>query len=112
MVTFRPISQTPSPNREFTMRSNPITDALNSVSPHQAGVVAFEALTRLQIHSPADQIAGIALLYAALVKRYRVDPRSALEAADRRLADALDPTINRKPGDQVRALREYMRNEL
>ena len=92
--------------------SNPLTDPLNSVSPHQAGVVAFEALTRLQTYPPAEQIAGTALLYAALVRRFKVDPRDALVQAQRRLTDALDPSINRKPGDQIRALREYMRNEL
>lgn len=89
-----------------------LTDALNSVTPHQAGVVAMSALDRLQGFSPADQLAGAALLVAAICQRTGEDVRELLVQAERRLADAARFDHNAKPGETCRALHAYIEGEL
>ena len=89
-----------------------LTDALNSVSAHRAGEVAFAAIDAIQGEPPAEQIAGAALLFQILLRRWRLDPRDVLPASGRRLEDALTPNPNAKPGEVVRALRAYVREDL
>lgn len=90
-------------------------DALNSVSPHQAAQVAFLAVDAIQELPGEVQVAGISLLFLMLSKRMGMSPREvseAIEQAGRRLEDALRPDPNNKPGDIVRALREYLKEDL
>lgn len=81
-------------------------DQLNSVPTIVAQRVAFEILDVIQKQqSPAARVAGAALLFALLVRRFNVDPREALLQADRRIADSLkDP--------HLRAIRMYLDKEL
>jgi hypothetical protein len=90
-------------------------DTLNSIPPQRAAAVAFRAVDVLQDLSPEDQQAGIAMLFLMLCRRHRMTPREvteAIEQAGRRIEDALRPSINDKPGDIVRALRMYLKEEM
>jgi hypothetical protein len=90
-------------------------DRLSAISPQRAAQVAFRAVDVLQDMSPEDQQAGMALLFLMVCRRHRMTPREvseSLEIAGRRLADALRPSTDDKPGDTVRALRMYLKEEL
>jgi hypothetical protein len=86
--------------------------ALASITPQRAAQVAFMAVDTIQGLRPEEQAAGMALLFVMLTRRFKTDPRALLAQADRRLVDALTPRANEKPGDIVRALRQYLREEL
>lgn len=89
-----------------------ITDALNSVTPDTAARAAFRAVDALQDLPPAEQAAGISMLFLMLTRRFRVNGRDALAQAGRRIEDALAPNANDRPGDVARALRRYLKEEL
>lgn len=82
-----------------------IRDQLACASTRQAQGAAFTALDKLQDFPPAQQIAGAALLFALLVRRFNVDVRDVLAQTGRRIDDALkDP--------QLRAIKQYLGEEL
>lgn len=90
-------------------------DRLSAISPQRAAQVAFRAVDAVQDLSPEDQQAGISLLFLMLCRRLRLTPREvseALEMAGRRLEDGLRPSADDKPGDTIRALRMYLREEM
>jgi hypothetical protein len=81
-----------------------VRDQLNSATSQQAQAVAFLLLDKLQ-ENPGQLVAGAALLFDLVVRRFGIDPREALAQADRRIADALkDP--------QQRAISQYLKEEL
>jgi hypothetical protein len=84
-----------------------MNDALTSVSAPRAAQVAFGIIDGLQAVPPAEQVAGAAMLFQALLRRYRLNPREVLPASGRRLEDAL--TLNTP---QTYALREYLNKEI
>lgn len=87
-------------------------DVLASITPQKAAEVSFMAVDAIQGMRPEEQAAGMALLFVMLTRRFKTDPRVLLAQADRRLVDALTPDANNKPGDVVRALRQYIKEEL
>jgi hypothetical protein len=90
-----------------------ITDALNSVSARSAAEVAFGAIDHLQKSSPAEQVAGAAFLFHALITKYRLDGREVLAASGRRFTDALGTgRADNTAGDVTRALRTYLDKEV
>jgi len=89
-----------------------LNDPLSRVTPQQAAQAAFVAVDRLQDLHPAHQVAGAAMLFAMVCRRFDVDPRELLMQTDRRLADALRANANDKPGDIVRALRMYLKENV
>jgi len=89
-----------------------ITDALNSVSAQRASEVAFGVIDQLQSLPAAEQVAGASMLFHALIKKYRLDPREVLPSTAARMTDALKPNPNAKPGDITRALRDYIEREI
>lgn len=56
-------------------------DRLANVPGHLAGQAAFAALSNLQIFPPEQRVAGAALLFVALCRRFRVHPGNALNIA-------------------------------
>lgn len=90
-------------------------DSLNTLSPQRATQVAFRAIDAIQDLSPEEQSAGIAVLFLMLCKRNRLTPREVsevLEQSGRRIEDALQASLNDKPGDVMRALRMYLKEQL
>jgi hypothetical protein len=82
-----------------------VRDQLACASATTAQVAAFTALDKLQDFRPAEQVAGAALLFAMLVRRFNVDARDVLAQTDRRIADALnDP--------RLRAIQQYLATEI
>jgi hypothetical protein len=90
-------------------------DRFTTISPQRAAAVAFRAVDAVQDLTPEDQQAGIAVLFLMLCRRHRLTPREvteAIEQAGRRIEDAMRPSADDKPGDIVRALRMYLKEEL
>ena len=84
-----------------------MNDALNSVTADRAAQVAFGIIDSLQALPPAEQVAGASMLFQALLRRYRLNPRDILPASGRRLEDALTKNL-----PNTYALREYLNKEI
>lgn len=90
-----------------------LTDNLNSVPAVTALRTAFTCIDRIQDEHPAEQVAGAAVLFVALCRRFSVDPRIAMLGASERITDALnDMKANRAPNEYVRAITSYLNTEI
>ena len=84
-----------------------------TITAGSAARAAFRALDALQDLPPQEQAAGLAFAYLALLKRLRMDNRDALLVAERHIHAALGSgSEGHAAGDHVRALRDYMKEEI
>jgi len=83
-------------------------DRLLSMTSFQAQTSAFKMLDQLQRLPQHEQVASLALGFLLICKRFNQSPRDMCELAEKFLADAL----SEGRGEQVRALQNYLRNEL
>jgi hypothetical protein len=82
-------------------------EQLFNVSYKDIQIATWEALNAFQNHTPQTLVAAMGWLFLAVCKRYDIDPRDALDAADRTMRRALDVAPQ-----YPRALAEYCREEL
>jgi hypothetical protein len=82
-------------------------DQLPFVSASQAVQGAYAAISAVQHMTPAEQVAGISLLFAEMSQQLALDPSAITNQASRRATDA-DTYYAR----EVKALREYLNKEI
>lgn len=84
------------------------TDQLNMVNSEQAQRTAFVVLDILQDRPAGEQIAALSLMFLLLCERHHQNPRDVLDKGSKILLDAF--THGR--GEYIRALRDYLKEEL
>lgn len=83
-------------------------DQLNMVTAEQAQRTAFRVLDQLQDIPAGEQIAAMSLMFLLLCQRHQQNPRDVLDKGSKILLDAF--TEGR--GEYIRALRNYLKEEL
>lgn len=84
------------------------TDQLNMVTSDSAQRVAFRVLDQLQDVPAGTQLAALSLMFLLMCQRYQQNPRDVLDKGSKILLDAF--TEGR--GEYIRALRNYLKEEL
>jgi hypothetical protein len=82
-------------------------DQLANVSYKRVQEAAMAVVSGLQTYDPATIVTGAAWVFLAICRRYDVDPRRALEVADRVQRHALNVAPQ-----YPRAIEAYCREEL
>jgi hypothetical protein len=80
---------------------------LQSVSPSQAGSVAIVALQGLEKFNPAEQMAGLAIVFQAMLDRYGVRYSDAMDVAH----TMFSRSAHGATGTGMRAIRKLMKGE-
>lgn len=83
-------------------------DQLNMVTAEQAQRTAFRILDQLQDMQPGHQVAALSLMFLLVCERHHQSPRDVLHKGSKILLDAF--TEGR--GEYIRALRNYLKEEL
>lgn len=78
-----------------------VTNARDAVT------AAYQAVSTLQDFKPAQQVAGVSILFHIIAEQLGLSPSELLNKAERMTADA-DTYYSR----EVKALRDYVRGEL
>jgi hypothetical protein len=81
-------------------------DRLNGVDPNKAGQAALAVIDRLQNYAPEQQLAGAAITFVLLLKKYQQHAGNVLTVAN----NLMDRTVQHVP--QLGAMRDYVRYEL
>lgn len=86
-----------------------VIDQLNMVTADDSQRVAFALLDAMQGIQPKGlQLSGTAIMFLLMCEQSGIDPREVLNKASRILFDA----FNEGRGEHVRAIQNYLRNEL
>lgn len=85
-----------------------VIDQLNCASHEDVQRLAFRILDGIQNEAGGKQVAASGLLFLLICQRFKADPRDALDKAQKILLDAL--SVGR--GEQVRAIKQYLKEEL
>jgi hypothetical protein len=86
-------------------------DLLNSVPYYAATTAAFAALDGIQSMPPAQQLAGVALLFTEMCDGVGIDPSEIIDQSRRRARNALsaDSLTQRT---EMKSLKAYVKGEL
>lgn len=82
-------------------------DQLNCAHPREVLLSAYAALSGAQDAAPADQVLGAAVLFLTFCEELKLDPSDMLVRAGKIRRDADNHYFA-----NVRALREFIRNEI
>jgi len=83
-------------------------DRLLSMNAAKAQWSAFKLLDGLQRIPKHEQVAAASLMFLLICKRFKENPRDLLQLAEQFHADAL----REGQGDHVRAIQNYLKNEI
>ena len=82
---------------------------ITAVSSEDAQKAAFTVLDILQgVNPPGVRVVSVAFMLLMICRRFRLDPRDVLDKTDRMIRDSL----SKGRGEYVRAIREYLREEV
>ncbi len=83
-------------------------DQLYSMTSHSIQTAAFKILDAVQRLPAHEQVGGAALMFLLIMKKYDMGPRQAMHMSEQVFQDCL--TEGR--GEQIRAIQNYLREEL
>ena len=89
------------------MPRNPLHDGVHNADMNRTRTVAAKTLNSIQDHRPAEQIAGIAVMFLLLCERFDFSAPAALEVAGNILRQA-----KFADADHFQGVRDYLANEL
>ena len=83
-------------------------DQLNGITSQRAQQVAFKVVDALQQEPPGHQVAAASLVFLMMCKRFNARPSDVLNKTEMILRD----TLREGRGEYVRAIQNYIREEL
>ena len=83
-------------------------DQLHSMSSYAIQTAAFKILDAVQRIPAHQQVAGSALMFLLIMKKYNMGPREAMHMAEQVFKDCL----SEGRGEQIRAIQNYLDKEI
>lgn len=81
-------------------------DRLNAVDPKLTGQAALAAIQSVEARTAEQQVAGLAVAFAAICRKYRIHPGTALTVAN----NVVERAVGKLPA--LRAAIQYVNQEL
>lgn len=100
------IQHTKKVNTVIAQSTQAIYTNLHSASPKAVSTAAMQVLTALQDRPEDIQLAGAAVVFLALCRRFEIEPSTALNAVDNIIRDA-----RRYDKGTFRGIEDYFDNE-